>query len=173
MFDKRATVAREVVNALQELSSRLERLESASELIKTVLMLRDPEALQAAAAYDGLRKQIVAAVAERRSHVAQLTAMAVAVSRGTDIADLRPQVKEWLRQSGVSELWEVPDGQPTRHYFEAVDGAGQDGAGPVTVIEPAYIDLQTSVLVRMGRVGNETQSAPTVDTDILPEDGTQ
>jgi len=151
----------ELQTALEEMSGRLQELERTSELIKTVLMVKDPEALQAAAAYDGLRKQIVAAVAERRYHLAHLSAMAVAVSRGTDIADLRPQVAEWLRQAGVAEVWEVPEGRLDRDFFEVIGRATLGGDLVIKVIEPAYIDMQTSVVVRMGRVGADAQdSAP-------------
>ena len=76
---------------LVDLQERIKGLEQQAELIKTVLIVKEPNTVQASQAYDGLRKQVVAAAAERRSHLAQLVAMSVAVSRATAVSDLVPQ----------------------------------------------------------------------------------
>lgn len=141
----------DLTTALDEVSERLTRLEHAADLIKTVLMVREPETIHAANAYDGLRKQIVAASGERRSHLGQLTAMAVALSRATDVADLRPQVEEWLRQASIVELWNVPKGHRAQELFEAPDGGNLEGETRLEVHEPAYVDSVTGVVLRLGR----------------------
>lgn len=134
---------------LQDLQDRIKGLEQQAELIKTVLIVKEPNTVHASEAYEGLRKQVVAAAAERRSHLAQLVAMSVAVSRATSVADLVPQVREWLDQAGVVALVDVPPGSDISHVFEDVGGEGL--AGPIEVVEPAYVDAQTSSVIRLGR----------------------
>lgn len=138
-------------SALFEVSERLTKLEHAADLIKTVLMVKEPESIHAANAYEGLRKQVVAASGDRRSHLSQLAAMAVAVARATDVADLRPQVREWLNQAGVVELRELPEGNRAQDLFEDADGGSLDGVTALEVIEPAYLDSVTGVMLRLGR----------------------
>lgn len=134
---------------LVDLQERIKGLEQQAELIKTVLIVKEPNTVQASQAYDGLRKQVVAAASERRSHLAQLVAMSVAVSRATAVSDLVPQVKEWMEQAGVAPLGGVPDGNDASHLFEDIGGKGLDG--PIEIIEPAYIDVQTGTVLRLGR----------------------
>ncbi len=134
---------------LVDLQERIKGLEQQAELIKTVLIVKEPNTVQASQAYDGLRKQVVAAASERRSHLAQLVAMSVAVSRATAVSDLVPQVKEWMEQAGVAPLGGVPEGHDASHLFEDIGGDGLDGS--LEIIEPAYIDVQTGTVLRLGR----------------------
>ncbi|MGY2126960.1 hypothetical protein [Blastococcus sp. SYSU DS0617] len=143
--------SRELVTALQEMSDRLQQLEHEAELIKTVLVVKEPGTVHAANAYEGLRKQVIAATGERRTHLAQLAAMAVAVARAGSVDDLRPQVREWLQQAGVVEIWAVPEGAPAQDLFEDVDGGSLEGVSDLEVGEPAYIDANTGALLRLGR----------------------
>src|SRR5690348_7531315 len=108
----------DLASAVQEVLDRLTKLEHQAELIKTVLIVREPDTVHAANAYDGLRKQVIAASGERRSHLAQLVAMAVAVSRAGSVDDLRPQLREWLSQAGVAEVWTLPPGARPQDVFE-------------------------------------------------------
>lgn len=137
--------------ALAEVSARLTALEHSSELIKTVLMVKEPESLHAASTFDGLRKQVIASSSERRSHLAQLVAMAVAVGRAGSVDDLRPQVQEWLAQAGIVEVRELTRGMVAQEYFEPIDGADLDSAEALEISEPAYVDSVTHVLLRLGR----------------------
>ena len=146
---------------LVDLQERIKGLEQQAELIKTVLIVKEPNTVQASQAYDGLRKQVVAAASERRSHLAQLVAMSVAVSRATAVSDLVPQVKEWMEQAGVAPLVDVPDGNDASHLFEDIGGEGLDGS--LEIIEPAYIDLQTGTVLRLGRARLAAGSA-----DVAP-----
>jgi hypothetical protein len=132
-----------------EVLARLGELEHQAELIKLVLTVKHPDTKDAAQAFDGLRKQITAATAERRSHLTQLVAMSVAVSRATSVDDLVPQVREWMEQAGVREVTELPPGTPAYELFEDVDGNGLDGE--IETVEPAYVDRETNALLRLGR----------------------
>lgn len=134
---------------LIELQERIKGLEHKAELIQTVLIVKEPTSIPAANAYDGLRKQIVAAAAERRSHLAQLVAMAVTVSRATSIDDIRPQVSEWMEQAGVVAVGQLPPGIPAGDLFEDVSGVGL--GGEIEILEPAYVDAQTNAIIRLGR----------------------
>jgi hypothetical protein len=138
-----------VEELLTDLQERVKGLEQQAELIKTVLIVKEPNTVQASQAYDGLRKQVVASAAERRSHLAQLVSMAVAVTRASSVADLVPQVREWMEQAGVSGVVEVPDGDDPSHWFEDISGDGLDGS--LQVVEPAFIDIETGSILRLGR----------------------
>lgn len=150
---------------LVDLQERLARLEHQAELIKTVLIVKEPNTVHASEAYDGLRKQVVAAASERRSHLSQLVAMAVAVSRATSVEDLVPQVREWMEQAGVAALTEVPPGHDASHVFEDVSGDGL--GGDLDILEPAYVDMQTSSLIRLGRA--RARGAATAAPVVAPE----
>lgn len=142
-------MARKHTELLIDLQDRIKGLEREAELFRTVLIVKEPNSVIASQSYDGLRKQIVAAAAERRSHLAQLVAMQVAVSRATSLDDLIPQVKEWLEQAGVVEVTSVPPGASPSDVFEDVIGDGLNGR--LAVLEPAYLDAQTGALLRLGR----------------------
>lgn len=150
---------------LQEVSDRLLRLEHQAELIKTVLIVREPETVHAANAFEGLRKQVVAAAAERRSHLNQLVSMAVAAARATSVGDLEAQVAEWLNQAGVRELHDVPDGARPQDVFENLEGASLEGATSFEVVEPAYVDERTGMLLRLGRVRSAVAPPTGIDAD--------
>lgn len=154
-----------VLSALHAVEGRLRELEHAADLLKTVLVVREPETVHAANAYEGLRRQVVAAAGERRSHLAQLAAMAVAVSRATAVADLRPQVREWLDQAGVVELRELPPGTRAQDAFEEVGGGSLEGVAVLEVLEPAYLDGTTGTVLRLGRA---RAAAPSVQEPGAP-----
>lgn len=139
-----------LVAALRAMEARLARLEQQAELMKTVLMVREPGSALAADAYEGLRKQVIAASGERRAHLAQLTQMAVAASRAHHLDDVRRQVNEWLSQSGVVEVRAAPRDRPASELFEFSDG-GPAGATEIECLEPAYVDGQTGMTLRLGR----------------------
>lgn len=134
---------------LLDMLERIKHLEHEAELMRTVLIVKEPNTVQAAQSYEGLRKQIVAGAAERRSHLAQLVAISVAVSRATSVADLKPQVAEWMEQAGIATVSHVPEELTARDVFEDLSGEGL--AGQIQVIEPAYFDSHTGALLRLGR----------------------
>jgi len=134
---------------LVDLQERLQGLEHQAELMKTVLIVKEPSTIQASQAFDGLRKKVIAGAAERRSHLTQIVAMAVAVSRATSVSDLVPQVQEWMDQAGIMPIRHVPVGSDASHVFEDIGGKGLDGA--LEIVEPAYFDTQTGTILRLGR----------------------
>jgi hypothetical protein len=136
---------------MQEIADRLLRLEHEAELLRTVFVVKEPNTSIAAEAYEGLRRQVAAAAAERRSHLVQLAAMASAVGRATSVDDLRPQVREWMAQADVTELNGVPPGAHVQDLFEDLGGEGLAGADAIEVVEPAYVDAKTGAVVRLGR----------------------
>lgn len=155
---------REITEVLEQIEQRLGQLEHAADMMKTVLMIKDPGSAHAADAYEGLRKQIVASSTARRTHLAQLSAMAIAVSRASELADLAPQVDEWLGQAGIVRLTEVPPDARVQDLFEDADGGSLQGATQVEVVEPVFVDTQNQVVVRLGRARriDEPPAAPAV-----------
>lgn len=141
----------ELVARLNDIVERLDRLDRENELMRTVLIVKEPETIQSANAYEGLRKQVIAAVAERRSHLGQLASMAVALQRAGSIDDLVPQVEEWLNQAGVVRMSSVPEGARAQDFFEDLDGVGIEGGQEIEIVEPAYVDQQTGIVLRLGR----------------------
>jgi hypothetical protein len=146
---------------IRDLLDRVKGLEHEAELMRTVLVVKEPGTVQAAQTFDGLRKQILASAAERRSHLAQLVAMSVAVSRASSVADLVPQVQDWMAQAGVTEVREVPRGVDPMDLFEDLCGKGLHGV--LEIVEPAYVDAETGALLRLGRARlAKPKSTPTV-----------
>lgn len=142
---------------LLELQGQIRDLQHQAELIKTVLIVKEPNTVQSAQAFEGLRKQVIASATERRSHLAQLVAFAVAVSRATAVDDLKPQVNEWLEQAGIREWSTAPEGKAIEEYFE--DVSGQNFSGKLQLLAPAYVDSQTEQIVRLGRVQSVLESS--------------
>src|SRR4051794_25254287 len=102
---------------LDDIVDRLRGLEHDAELMRTVLIVKEPTSVAAAESYEGLRKQIVAGAAERRSHLNQLVAMSVAVGRARSLDDLGVMVSEWMQQAGVIEVSDVPTGARAQDLF--------------------------------------------------------
>jgi hypothetical protein len=136
---------------LEGVDRRLAHLEHEAELLRTVFIVKEPDTGHAAAAYEGLRKQVIAGATARRSHLVQLAAMATAVRRATSLDDLVAQVAEWMAQAGVAEVTAVSAGVQPQDLFEDLDGAGLAGAEAIEVVEPAYVDVATGVAIRLGR----------------------
>ena len=155
-------MSRKQTELLQDVQERIKGLEREAELFRTVLIVKEPGSVVAAQSFEGLRKQIVAGAAERRSHLTQLVSMQVAVSRATSVDDLLPQVAEWLEQAGIAQLTHVPTGSSVAEVFEDLTGEGLDGT--IEIVEPAYVDSQTGALLRLGRA----QKAAPAPTPVAP-----
>src|SRR5579859_5223457 len=96
---------------LDELSDRLARIEELVdridrrvEKVEMVTLIREPNSGLAADAYNGLRKQVIAAVGERNAHLHQLAQFDAALRKGATEADLHALVRGWLAQSGIQVL---------------------------------------------------------------------
>lgn len=150
MFGKRA---RETEQLLTTMERQLDR-------IYTALVVRDPGTSLAADAYEGLRKQVVASSTVRRQHVAQLAEIDVALRRGVSTEDLAMLVTQWLNQAGVERV----EDPARKEVWETALPAG--AAAEVDI--PAYVDLQTSTIVRQGRLKEKAEPTTIEPAAALP-----
>ncbi|WP_156159051.1 hypothetical protein [Demequina gelatinilytica] len=132
-------------------------LEREVDRIYTALVVRDPGTTLSTGAYEGLRKQVVAAASERQAHVAQLAEMDVALQRGATTDDLRNLVTQWLAQAGVERVTDPSE----PHAF---DSASTPGPG-MEVEVPAYRVAVTGQLVRQGRL----RPVPRAEAPVAPD----
>lgn len=132
---------------------RNRELEHKLDLIYTALLVRDPGVSMASEAYEGLRRQVIAAASERQAHVVQLAEIDVALRRGARLAELRSMVEQWLRQSGVT----VVDDPRAAGCFES------SGIDPrhARVDIPAYVVTASGQVIRQGRLREEPPEPPT------------
>lgn len=142
---------------------RRDRLDAAIELLQRIdaaLVVRDPGTARSADAYEGLRRQVLAAASDRRKHLVQLTELNEALRRGDDVAALRSRTEEWLLQANVDVLHDTA-------VTEAFEFVGE-GDGPATVIRPAYVDGSTGALIRQG-LAERTAASRATDTSAPAE----
>ena len=148
---------------LRRILDEVAELRHKTELMEMVFVVKEPDTVRAAEAYDGLRKQVIASSNERRAHVAQVVEMAVAVQRAETVADVASRVAEWATQAGIVQVSTVLPNSRLRFedLFEVLD----DSPGQLVAIEPAYVDSNTGAVLRRGRaqhVQNET-TPPSID----------
>jgi hypothetical protein len=141
----------QAVELLGDVRDRLTQLEHDADLIKTVLIVKEPTSSLAADAYDGLRKQVIVAAGERRAHLSQLAQMDAALARGGSVEDARRLVRDWMQQAGVVAVAQAPDGTPVSDLFEVLTSNGVADGQSVEVVEPAYLDGATGAVLRLGR----------------------
>ncbi len=139
----------ELVQAVDLLTQRIDQLEHQAELLKTVLIVKEPGAAVSASAFEGLRKQIIASANERLTHLNQIVQMRVALDRAESLDDLKPLVASWEAQNGIVEVSEPGPDQPVSDLFDAIDGGPLDGG--YQVVEPAYVDSGSGRVLRTGR----------------------
>ena len=131
----------------KRIDNELAEIRNGLELIKTVVMIREPSTVQAAEAYDGLRRQVIAGAAERTAHLQQLARLDSEVTRGASIDDMRRLLRDLLAEAGLHRLSEVEVGNEAA--FDDVGGKG-DGW---EVVEPAYCEDTGRGQVRLVRAG--------------------
>lgn len=140
----------EILGAVRQIDGRLQNLERDSEVMKTVLIVKEPGTPLAANAFDGLRKQVLAASGERRSHLTQLVQFDTALRRGVSVDDAQVLVHDWLEQAGVQLIWKAPENLPLRDLFEVAPEAQDLSADALEITDPAYVD-SSGALLRLGR----------------------
>jgi hypothetical protein len=113
-----------------------------TELIETILLVRDPGASMAAQAYEGLRRAIIDARQVRQQHVVHLAQIGAAVHSGASHDDLNLLLRDLLAQAAVTRIDEPHD----PNTFD-ISGEGE----VLTVIEPAYVDAHNGSVIRQGR----------------------
>jgi hypothetical protein len=133
----------------REAAARLERLEQmvdgisrSIDKIEVATIVRDPSSGLSAEAYDGLRKQVVAAAGSRMQHLHQLARFADAVGSG-HVEALPDLVREWMGQSGLVMVHDVTDDR----YYDVLGGEGDE----LRVLRFAYVDAITGRPIVMGQ----------------------
>lgn len=139
----------------KRVDERLERIEELlvglghdAELLRTVLIIREPDTVTAANAYEGLRKQIVAVAQEHWQNLAQLVEIDVSINHTDDMDVIRRLVDDWLNRAGVRRIDKPETPDELSDLFEDLGGRG-----PVVEIRgPAYVDGATGRIIRKGRM---------------------
>ena len=148
---KRWRDLREVVDRI---ATQLDQLDRRTEKMEVILMVREPSSGAAAEAYDGLRRQVVAAMTERMAHLQQLVQLDAALTAGTDTAMLGRLVRGFADQASLSRVTD-PEHPDRDLLFELVEDLG----GRPEVLEPAYIDTITGRVIRRGSIRRAPQQA--------------
>ncbi len=123
----------------------IDKVDRSVERIEIVTVVREPNSNVAADAYNGLRKQVIAAVGERNAHLQQLAQFDSALRAGATPEELQTLVGEWMAQASI----ELVDDTRIEDAFEVV-GTNGDGEGDLAVIRSAYVDALTGRVVRRG-----------------------
>lgn len=130
--------------------------------IEASLVVRDPGNTRSVEAYDGLRKQVAAASGDRRRLLVALTELSEAIRREESTEMLSVRILEWANQSGLVVLTDFVE-----EHFELVDGE----PGQLRVIEPAYVDIESSRTIRRGLAAGELHSESVDSPEIDQEYG--
>lgn len=129
--------SRRLRQELGPLDERLARIEA-------MLLLKDPGAARAAEAYEGLRRQLVGASAERTTHLVHLAQFDAALCAGEPAGALAMLAADLLAQAGLERCHD-----PAREG--AFDISPGDERAELRVVEPAYVETHTGRVVRRGR----------------------
>ena len=151
---------REKRERLQSVEGLLDKIDRSLERIELVTVVREPSTGMSADAYNGLRKQVIAATGERNAHLHQLAQFDAALGTDATAAELRMLVDEWLGQSSLV-LLEDP------RVTDAFELVGPADASGVRVVRPAYVDAVTGRVVRTGVA--ERYQPPVVEPEPVPE----
>jgi hypothetical protein len=161
----------DIHEALERLLGMVDRVDRTTELMQTVLMVREPNSTAAAEAYEGLRKQVVATSTERRQHLAQLAEFETTVRNGADAQQLQSLIDGWADQAGLLRATSA-----ATEEVELLFDLTEDLGGALEVTSPAYLDCRTGSVVRKGR-GRRIASIPTAtpssssETEVEPATG--
>ena len=100
----RAKLIEAMGNRLKTVEHLLDKIDRSVERIEIVTVVREPNTSLSADAYNGLRKQIIAAVGERNAHIHQLAQFDSALRAGSTPDELSALVGQWLSQASVETL---------------------------------------------------------------------
>lgn len=134
---------RDLLRRLSELERAVDGISRSVDKIEVATIVREPSSGVAVDAYDGLRRQIVAAAGERLAHLHQLARFAEAVGAERPTAELASLVDEWLVQAGLEQVADPYE----QNYYDILGGTGSD----LRVLRPAYRDSVTGRPVVMGQ----------------------
>jgi hypothetical protein len=160
---------RVVESLIRDLTERFDQIERRSDRMELILTLKDPGSTAAADAYDGLRKQVIAAATDRLAHLTQLVQFDAAIRNRASLEVLSSMAQGWLDSSGLATVTD-PDHEQHDLIFEVVENL----EGAPEVLEPAYVDTQSNRVIRRGRIryGAPVPLDPPgeiAEPDILPE----
>jgi hypothetical protein len=134
---------RDLLRRLSELERAVDGISRSVDKIEVATIVREPSSGVAVDAYDGLRRQIVAAAGERMAHLHQLARFAEAVRVERPTAELASLVDEWLVQAGLERVTDPHE----QNYYDVLGGTG----AALRVLRPAYRDGVTGRPVVMGQ----------------------
>jgi hypothetical protein len=134
---------RDSLNRLSEMEQALDRISRSIEKIEVATIVREPSSGVAVDAYDGLRRQVIAAAGERMAHLFQLAEFAEAVATNGSMDGLARLVDEWLAQAGVERVTDPREGE----YFDVLGGTGRE----LRVLRIGYRDRVTGRPIVMGQ----------------------
>jgi hypothetical protein len=158
----RSNTIERLTGELARLNQLVDDMDRKVDRIELVTVVREPNTQVAADAYNGLRRQVIAATGERTAHLHQLAQFSEAVAAGAGPEDLRALVVEWLGQASMATL----DDPEVAEAFELV---GPPEATGRRVLRPAYVDTLTARVVRQGVVERfETQETVAPQADEEP-----
>lgn len=146
---------------LRTIEQLLDKIDRSLERIEIVTVVREPNTAVAADAYNGLRKQVIAAVGERISHLHQLAKFDGALRRDADLGGLRSLVREWMNQASL-EVVEDPS-------VDAFERVGPEDGAATRVLRPAYVDAITGRVVQGGLVERVVEASSPLPEQALPE----
>jgi hypothetical protein len=155
-------------NRTDVIEQRLSEIERQLDKVYTALVIRDPGTRMSSEAYDGLRKQVIAASGDRMAHLSQLAELDVALARGASTEDLKALTNQWIQQAGIAR---IDDPTETACFEDTGNPSSEDRV----VVLPAYVDNVTSRLIRQGRLastgGSSSESDGPASLDPAPVDG--
>lgn len=135
--------AQQVQTQLATLERAVDVIQRSLEKIEIVTVVREPNSGMAADAYNGLRKQVIAAVGERNAHLQQLADFDGALRSGATADGLQDLVRGWIAQAGVVVVTDAA------RYPDAFVFVGE-AASTARVVRAAYVDAQTNRVIKQG-----------------------
>ncbi|NHC12375.1 hypothetical protein [Motilibacter deserti] len=127
--------------ALAALGDRVDEVAERLGALEAALVVQGPGAVSAAAAYDALRKQLLAAAGERKRLLVCLATLRSALDEGEPLETLAGRLEEWAAQADLQEVRDPAD----LARFDVV------GEGPhVRVVRAAWVDNRTGALIARG-----------------------
>lgn len=147
----RAKLMEAMADRLRAVERVLDKIDRSIERIEIVTVVREPNTSLSADAYNGLRKQIIAAVGERNAHIHQLAQFDSALRAGSSPQELSTLVRQWLAQASVEILEDLG-------VEGAFDLVGPPDATGRRIIRPAYVDTLTRRIVQPGVAERVTES---------------
>lgn len=140
-------------STFRKLLQRLDELDERQQRLVALLAAGDPSSAVAADAYDGLRRQVLSASADRMAHLAQLVQFKHTVANASSVDELGKHVEGWMEMADLRTVTDL-DHSDGDMLFEVLGGEGEG----LELLEPAYIDGRSGRVVRQGRARRVGQS---------------